>query len=215
MMTDSISLHLVDPLGGSRAERADAAENRRLVLQTAARLFAERGVADVTMADIAQAAEIGKGTLYRRYANKAELCLALLDDQFAEFQNGMLAEMRLMSANATPYLAQLDIYLSRLVAFSEQHSPLLCEVEHGGLLLENTHPELPHLWHAMTVASLLRMAQRQGEISADLDAELLAEVLLSAVSVDHLRYLQLVRHYSQERILAALRSIIYGLPAAR
>ena len=64
----------------ARRERADAARNRARVLGAAARLFAEHGVGAVTMDDIAAAAGVGKGTLYRRFTDKGELAAAVLDD---------------------------------------------------------------------------------------------------------------------------------------
>ena len=49
----------------NRAKRRDARENRRLLLEVAKRLFAEQGIAATTMKQIASAAGVGKGTLYR------------------------------------------------------------------------------------------------------------------------------------------------------
>lgn len=194
-----------------RSERSDAAANRALVLRTAERLFEEQGVAAVTMADVARTAGIGKGTLYRRFANKAELNLALMDDQMAEFQNEMLADMRAMTERGEPYLAQLRHYLARLVVFADRHSPLLCEVERSGLLLAVDHPELPHLWHSMTVSALLKAAQRRGEIDEGLDSEFLAETLLATIHVDALRYQREVRGFSNERIISGLDGLITAL----
>jgi len=55
--------------------RADARENRRRLLSAATAAVAERGL-DVSALDIAQAAGVGVGTLYRRFGTKE----ALLDD---------------------------------------------------------------------------------------------------------------------------------------
>src|SRR5215470_7613898 len=70
-------------------ERRDAAQHRQQVLEAAARLFGERGVESVTMDEIAHAAGVGKGTLYRRYGDKGQLVLALMDEPVAELQESL------------------------------------------------------------------------------------------------------------------------------
>src|SRR5919206_3528840 len=69
-----------------RPERRDAAENRKRVLGVAQRLFEEFGVEAVSMHQIAQAAGVGQGTLYRRYPHKGELCRDLLSETFESFR---------------------------------------------------------------------------------------------------------------------------------
>lgn len=71
-------------------ERADAARNRAAVLDAAARLFRERGVEGVSMDAVAAAAGVGKGTLFRRFGDKAGLAAALLDEQERGLQEGIL-----------------------------------------------------------------------------------------------------------------------------
>src|SRR3954447_10081543 len=71
-------------------ERADAARNRRRVLDAAARLFAERGVGGVSMDDVAAAAGVGKGRVFRRFGDKSGLAVALLDDRERELQQRVL-----------------------------------------------------------------------------------------------------------------------------
>jgi len=64
----------------ARALRVDAERNRRRILAAAAALFAERGV-DVSMDDIAAAAGVGVGTVYRRFPDREALIEALFEDK--------------------------------------------------------------------------------------------------------------------------------------
>ena len=191
-----------------RHERADAAANRALILKTAERLFAERGVANVCMAEIAEAAGVGKGTLYRRFAGKAELCLALLDSQMSEFQAESLARFRRQTAEGMPYLTQLADFLEALVAFTEIHAPLLSEVERGGLLRVDAPLNVPHFWQFMTVSALLRAAARRGELVDGLDLDYVGEALLAPLQIDIFRYQRDARGYSLERVADGLRGLV-------
>jgi AcrR family transcriptional regulator len=66
----------------TRPERADAARNRELILATARRLFADRGIS-VTLNDVAHAAGVGVGTVYRKFPDKDSLIEALLAAKLA------------------------------------------------------------------------------------------------------------------------------------
>ena len=60
--------------------RRDAELNRERILTAARRLFSETGLA-VSHNDVARAAEVGVGTVYRRFPRKEDLLLALFEDQ--------------------------------------------------------------------------------------------------------------------------------------
>jgi AcrR family transcriptional regulator len=113
-------------------ERADAARNRAAVLAAASALFAEHGVAAVSMDQVATAAGVGKGTLFRRFGDKAGLAVALLDEREAALQEAILhgppplgpgapAAERL-AAFADAYLSYLLAHLD-LVRMSETAAP--------------------------------------------------------------------------------------------
>jgi len=70
-------------------ERADAARNRRLVLDAARQLFQENPSC-VTMEAVAAAAGVGKGTVFRRFGDRASLARAVISEVEAELQEQMI-----------------------------------------------------------------------------------------------------------------------------
>jgi AcrR family transcriptional regulator len=62
--------------------RADAERNRRRVLEAAGELFRERGL-EASVADIAQRAGVGRGTVFRNFPTKEDLIAAILVDEMS------------------------------------------------------------------------------------------------------------------------------------
>jgi AcrR family transcriptional regulator len=100
-------------------ERADAARNRAAVLSATARLFAEHGVDAVSMDQVAAAAGVGKGTIFRRFGDKSGLAVALLDDRERELQEAILHGPPPLGPGADPP--------RRLAAFAEAYLDYLLE----------------------------------------------------------------------------------------
>jgi len=67
-----------DPV--ARPLRRDAERNRRRILDAAADVFADHGLG-ASLDEIAQRAEVGVGTVYRRFPNKEALIDALFNDE--------------------------------------------------------------------------------------------------------------------------------------
>ena len=68
---------------GERALRADAERNRRRLLDAAESLFCERGL-DVGVAEIAERAGVGRGTLFRNFPSKEDLIAAIVVERMGE-----------------------------------------------------------------------------------------------------------------------------------
>ena len=200
----NIELNVSGVAGEERPERRDAVENRRRILAVSQQLFAEEGVANVHMAQIAEAAGVGKGTLYRRFASKAELCLALVHDQLVAHQETMLAQLRQMQVEQASYLERLKHFLVEVATFTEQHTALLYEVQRSGIGtgLERDVPFFE--WQHMTVRGLLQAAMTAGEVSAQLDLPITVDMLLAPLTAPFFRYLRHEREFSATRIGRAL-----------
>ncbi|RUS46761.1 TetR/AcrR family transcriptional regulator [Cohnella sp. AR92] len=104
-------------------ERSDAADNRKLILQTAKNLFKTYGVSEVSMHQIAKTAGIGQGTLYRRYAHKGELCSDLMEDTNRALMEEIEVTLGKL-ADASPS-ERFGAVLDLLVDFIEEKSQLL------------------------------------------------------------------------------------------
>ncbi|MBX5469275.1 MAG: TetR family transcriptional regulator [Thermoleophilaceae bacterium] len=70
---------------GARLTRAQQrARTRSALLESATRVFAERGLERASIDEVAEAAGYTKGAFYANFASKADLFLAMLEERFAE-----------------------------------------------------------------------------------------------------------------------------------
>ena len=161
----------------SRAEQND--RNRALLLAAARRVFLARGYYAATLEQIADEAGFSKGVVYSRFASKADMFLALLEDRIDEraAQNADLARRLAGSGN---FAALLD-----LAQRAERGAPgwrlLVTEFRiHAG-----RDPELNRRYaavHARTVegvAGVLASISEQGGEGLPFPPRQLAELLLA------------------------------------
>lgn len=116
-----------------RKLRADAQRNRDRILRVAIEHFASRG-SDASLEDIARAAQVGAGTLYRHFPSREALLAAALEEQQAELLARSEEAQKIADADLAlrQWLAALQDYLRSfsglpapvLVAMKEQASPL-------------------------------------------------------------------------------------------
>jgi AcrR family transcriptional regulator len=159
------------------AERNDAARNRALLLDAARRLIAERGADAVTMDDIAAAAGVGKGTVFRRFGNRAGLMMVLLDEDERANQQAFLFGPPPLGPDALP--------LDRLLAFGRERLHFV-QTHHVLLSEANRDPQTRYNAPAMVIRTHIRMLLASADTTGNLDAQtdaLLA--LLDADYVDH------------------------------
>ena len=73
-----------EPTTAGRPLRADAAANRRRILEAARAVFAERGI-DAPFDEIARRAGVGNATLYRHFPSRDVLLAAVFEARLAEY----------------------------------------------------------------------------------------------------------------------------------
>ncbi|MEU8337234.1 TetR/AcrR family transcriptional regulator [Micromonospora tulbaghiae] len=172
--------------------RADAARNREAVLTAADRLFEAATDPDrISMDDVAAAAGVGKGTLFRHFGDRSGLIRALYTARGEQLQASLAASL----PGDSPADRALHL-LRELVRFKQANRVLT-------LALENAGGGSPYRtesyedWHATLTAVV---SEARGPESADY----LAHALLAAVRSDLVEHL---RDWSDERWEAGLTAL--------
>ncbi|WP_327099061.1 TetR/AcrR family transcriptional regulator [Nocardia vinacea] len=146
--------------------RADAVRNHRRILDAAAQLLAERGL-EVTLDDIAAAADIGVGTVYRRYPNKRALVIELFVAQLDEIVD--TAEAAVLDPNPWYGLTRFVELTCEMVAGNRGFATVMTELQDGAILFEEHRERL-----LPAVEALLRRGKAAGSVRPEVE---LADVL--------------------------------------
>ncbi len=158
-----------------RPLRRDAERNRRRILEAAAEAFAERGLA-VTMDEIAARAEVGVGTVYRRFPDKELLIQALLEDGLVDLV--ARAQQALEADDPWEALVEFLDYAFGLQATNRGLTELLVSTAHGRERISRVRERLNPVGDA-----LVERAQRAGRMRPDVRGSdlALAQVAIGAV----------------------------------
>jgi AcrR family transcriptional regulator len=84
---------------GAPSGPRQAEQKKALLIETAGRLFVEKGYDKTTMDDIAASANVAKGTLYHYYKNKSEILMALRADFEIKIMNRIKPKVEKCSPN--------------------------------------------------------------------------------------------------------------------
>jgi AcrR family transcriptional regulator len=191
-----LELPLVAAQGG---ERADAARNRSALLNAAERLMRERGADAITMDAVACAAGVGKGTLFRRFGDRAGLFHALLDESERRLQEGFIRGPAPLGPGSPP--------AERLIAFG--HALLELTHARGDLLLAAEPSTRGQRYHGPVYAAYrAHLAALLGEIVSREEAQYLADVLLGALTPDLVLHQYRVLGMSMEQLKDAWRQLV-------
>jgi AcrR family transcriptional regulator len=145
-----------------RRPRADAERNRRRLLDAAAELFGERGL-DVGVAEIAQRAGVGRGTLFRNFPTKEDLIAAIVVDQMTE-----ATERGRALVDASDPGAALFEFLDDMAGRQARARPLFEAVQE--VFLANEEIRAGHHAIVEVVDALLTRAQDAGAVRPDVKA---------------------------------------------
>ena len=183
-------------------ERADAALNRAKILIAAEELFATKGACNVSMDEVAAAAGVGKGTVYRRFSDQSGLAMALLEEKEKRLQEAVIRGSAPLGPGAPPgkrLSAFVDALLDLLDAHTELH--VLSETSSRGARYRSGL----YAFYRLHVQLLLE------ELDPKIDAEVMADIVLGPLDAELFQYLHHERSLSVDRIRGGLHRLIGSL----
>lgn len=179
-----------------RKPRKDAARNRQAVLAAADALFARcESPEGVTLAAVAAAAGVGKGTLFRAFGDRPGLLRALYEARLEPVREAVEAGPPPLGP-ATPPQQRVPALLDTLLCFKLDNRRLMLALEEGG---SSSPYQADHYerWHGLLAAML-------EQIPGLTDSDFTAHALLAAVRADLVEHLAGPECGSRERMRAQL-----------
>lgn len=160
--------------------------HRQFILERAVKEFAENGYQATTMNQIAEAAEVCKGTLYNYFSSKDEIFLSLIEygmSHLLEIIDQALGEERSVEE-------KVRILVRRFVEFFEEgHDFQKILMLDGERIMMAAHKELSqmmreHIGHlTLRLVDFIRQGQEEG-IFRKADPELAAVILLNIITAN-------------------------------
>ncbi|WP_327704086.1 TetR/AcrR family transcriptional regulator [Streptomyces decoyicus] len=188
-----------------RKARADALRNRETVLAAADELFARsaspRGV---SMDDIAAAAGVGKGTLFRRFGDRTGLIRAVFDARIEPLRQAVEEGPAPLGPSAAPR-ERVPALLDAVLRFKLDH-------RHLSLALEEAGSGSPYQgasyawWHGILRDTLEQLPEAAAGPAAD--GDFTAHVLLAATRADLVEHLAGQEGMTPGRMRAQLAAFV-------
>jgi AcrR family transcriptional regulator len=175
----------------ARPERADAVRNRRAILTATEELLATHRPQDISIEQVAQAAGVGKGTVFHRFGSRTGLMTALMIERAQALTEAVTSGPPPLGPGA-PDRERLLAFLGAVIEVVGRNKSLLAELAFSGAAEpaatgkgaaagegtakdghQGDHP-VYRFWHGHI--STLIATQRP-----DVDAEMIAHILLGSL----------------------------------
>ncbi len=154
--------------------RVDAQRNLARILAAAREVFAERGI-EGSVEEIARRAEVGVGTIYRRFPTKNALIDAIIEERFGQL--AVIMERHLADQDAwRGFREMLRETMAQFAGDRAFRRVMDARFEAG----DRPPPVADRLW--LLVSQIVERAQASGELRADFDT---ADAALIFGSVGH------------------------------
>lgn len=187
---------------GAAARQRGRLQTRARLLESGRKLFAERGLHGVTSHDIAAGAGVAAGTFYLHFKGKESLFRVIADETIEVLRERLQAATR----NASTLRQGVPLFAEALVGFAEENRDLVRilfsrDSEAAGIEADVLN-EL-----AAGIAETRRDRIARGELSADLDPDVLSQALVGLLARVIAWWVEDPQRTSRETVIETLTRI--------
>ena len=156
-----------------------SAEIRERLFRAALKLFAEKGIAETTVEDITNAADVGKGTFFNHFPSKDHVLIS-----FSEMQLSKLEEaVKNMRGNIEPMTELLHKLSVRMTEEPARTPDVVRAILLANLSTSSVRSTMKenHARALVLMTQIIEIGQERGEFRRDLPASELAQVFRQMV----------------------------------
>jgi AcrR family transcriptional regulator len=115
----------------------DKEEKKREIVMAAMQVFSEKGVVNTKMIDIAQAAGIGKGTIYEYFKNKDDIFINLYQIHFSEITNEIASVLDKFDDPLTKMKQFISLTITSIIDEHSNFAEIMLDVWAEGIRTHN------------------------------------------------------------------------------
>ena len=184
------------------------------ILSAATRVFSEKGYSSASITDIAQAADISDGLIYKYFENKRDL----LEHVLTSFYEKTIEDLESKVARGKSFDARLYILVS------EHLSVFIADIDLCRLFISEVRTASDYRGSAIQqlnrryTSVLLKIVDQgiaDGEIQSDLDPRLIRDMLFGAIEHSSWRHVRGIRPLDVPRIARSMTDILLNGLAIR
>lgn len=146
---------------------------RQFIIEQAAPIFNQKGIAGTTIDDILAATKMAKGGLYRHFESKDEIATVMVEFLLDKLSAKIAGDMARQQTAQGKLFAFMDVYLHPLTSYIDGGCPVLnfgVEVDDTNpLLKQNMKQRIEGLQKALT--DIIKQGVANQELTADIDAD--------------------------------------------
>ena len=189
-------------MGRGRSVKVDAA-----IVSSTLAVIADHGIEGFSVEEVALRAEVGKATIYRRYADRQELISSAL-----ETLNDDLPSINRKGSAINALIEMLEWVRTSRTSGGDLLPRILAQTKSNPELFEVCHDRVIHpRWERFH--QVLKLGVERGELRADLDIDIACTMLLSPV----LMFNMMQRHQDQpapkDFVARLVRHAVTGMAA--